>query len=420
MKQMMLRSPVSTERFLSNRDGNFGMMTALLLPLLLMTAGGSVDLYAAYNHRLQMQTQLDGALLAAGRESGYDDQEETVTDFLSAFDGQTSDPQEKTSLADRLQVTQNKDGSITAAYAQNYPTSFLGLIGLSNLPLSVESSVLGSVSSTVSTPASCIYVFGNKSQAALINSGVNLKSTNCRIDVASTSAPAFIMNSGSMVQTAKFCVKGTNYIKNGGTLTNLEVGCLTNADPYAGKLAEPTVPSTCTTSGVKDGRTITLEPGVHCDVTFNGNPTITFKPGLHIIKGRMIANADSTIIANGVTFYFPDVNSELRANGGLTFTGTAPTSGAYKGILMFEKTSNAANNANKQQYIFNGSKAETLEGIIYLPNRDVTYNSTTNQTARISLVANTIIMNSSNWMIEPYDGGTSSSGGGAQKVRLMK
>ncbi|MCY1666189.1 pilus assembly protein TadG-related protein [Rhizobium sp. SL86] len=396
------------------------MLTALLLPLLLVAAGGSVDLYAAYNQRLQMQTQLDGAMLAAARESDYDSQKQTVTNFLSAFDGETNDPDEEISLADRLEVTQNKDGSLTGGYAQNYPTSFLGLIGLSTLPLSVESSVLGSVSTETSSPASCIYVLGNKSQAVLINSGVNLKSTNCRVDVASTSAPAFIMNGGSTVQTAKFCVKGTNYIKNGGTLTNLEVGCQINTDPYAGQLPEPAVPSTCTTSGVKDVKTITLEPGVHCDVIFNGSPTITFKPGLHIIKGRMIVNSGSTIIANGVTFYFPDVYSELRANGGLTFTGTAPTSGTYKGILMFEKTSNAANNANKQQYVFNGSKGETLEGIIYLPNRDVTYNSTTNQTSRISLVVNTVIMNSSNWMVEPYDGGPSNGGSGSQTIRLTK
>ncbi len=59
-------------------------------------------------------------------------------------------------------------------------------------------------------------------------------------------------------------------------------------------------------------------------------PTITFKPGLHIISGRMIINSGATVKAEGVTFYFPDVNSEIRANGGLSFTATAPTSGTYR------------------------------------------------------------------------------------------
>ncbi len=51
---------------------------------------------------------------------------------------------------------------------------------------------------------------------------------------------------------------------------------------------------------------------------------------------------------------------------------------------MYEKTSDAGNNRYSQQYVFNGSKGETLEGIIHLPNRDVTYNSTTEQTSKIT------------------------------------
>jgi hypothetical protein len=103
----------------------------------------------------------------------------------------------------------------------------------------------------------------------------------------------------------------------------------------------------------------------------------------------------------------------------LSFTASAPTSGTYKGILMFEKTSDAANNARKQQYIFNGSNGETLKGVIHLPNRDVTYNSTTNQTNLITLVVNTMIMNSSNWKIEPYTGAAGGTGSEITSVRLV-
>ena len=86
---------------------------------------------------------------------------------------------------------------------------------------------------------------------------------------------------------------------------------------------------------------------------------------------------------------------------------------------MFEKTSDAANNARKQQYIFNGSKGETLEGVIHLPNRDVTYNSSTNQTNKITLVVNTMIMNSSNWRVEPFAGSAGSGDGEVISVRLV-
>jgi Flp pilus assembly protein TadG len=399
-----------------DNGGNFGIMTAILLPVLVAAAGGTLDLYAAHDQKLDMQAALDAAVLAAAHQTDDKARSATVANFVSTYDAATLTESEE-ALSLRLSVGTNSDGSLTAGYRQNHATSFLGVIGLSNIPIKVESTAIASgTAETASTPA-CIHVLGNQNQAVLINSGANVKSQDCRVEVASTSAPAFIMNAGASIETAKFCVKGTSYIKNGGKLTNLEVGCTVAPDPYAGTLPQPSTSGACTNSGTRDGKSITLDPGTHCNLTFNGSPTITFKPGLHIIKGRMIANSDSTIIANGVTFYFPDVDSELRANGGLSLTATAPTSGPYKGILMFEPTNS---NGAKRQYVFNGSKGETLEGIIYLPNRDVTYNSTTNQTSRISMVVNTMIMNSANWNVEPFDGGAGSTETGNQSVRLLR
>ena len=272
---------------------------------------------------------------------------------------------------------------------------------------------------TVAVPTPCIYVLANKSQALLINSGANVSAPNCGIEVASTSNPAFIANGGATVSSAKFCVKGKQYINNGAKITNFEAGCSVDPDPYAGTLPEPVVSSTCTTSGALNGASYTIQPGVQCGTTFNGNPTLTFAAGLHIIKGTMTINANSTVVANGVTFYFPDSSSKIQFNGGVSMTASAPTSGTYKGLLMFEKTSDATNNANKQQLVFNGTKGEQLQGIIYLPNRDVTYNSTNNATSSISLLVNTMIMNSANWNIQPYSSGTAASTAGSAAPRLI-
>ena len=403
------------ENLCHDRLGNFGMITALLAPVLLVAAGGAIDVAAAMAEKTRLQGKLDGAMLAAVQQSGEEKRMKLASSFMNNLDSEGELEEEEISQRS-LTLASNSDGSLSGTYKAPVKTSFLGIIGISTLPVTITSTAIAAEGS--GNGDGCIYALGNSSQAVLINSGANVKSEACKVNVHSTSSPAFIMNSGSTVDTAQFCVKGTNYIKNGGTLTNLKTGCDAEDDPYAGKLTEPTVSSTCTTQGTMDGQTISLNPGVHCATTFNGSPTITFKPGLHIIKGRMIINSGATVKAEGVTFYFPDVNSEIRANGGLTFTASAPTSGTYAGILMFEKTSDASNNANKQQYVFNGSKGETLTGIIHLPNRDVTYNSTTNQTSKISLVVNTMIMNSANWKIEPYDceGPTS---GSSTAVRLV-
>ena len=400
--------------FWLDRSGNFGIVTALLTPVLLVSAGGALDVAVAYNTRVEMQAQLDAAMLAAARKSGKNAQELEARNFLGL-----SAEDDKVNETTGFVLTANADGSITGGYEQAVETRFLGIIGLSSFTVGVGTTVAASAEEAAGGNG-CIYALGNQSQAVLINSGANVKSTKCEVHVHSTSNPAFIMNAGATIDTAKFCVKGTNYIKNGGTLSNLETRCAAEADPFAGKMPEPPVPGNCTTSGTRDGQNITLQPGKHCGTTFNGSPTITFMPGLHIISGRMIINSGATVKAEGVTFYFPDVNSEIRANGGLTFTATAPTSGTYKDILMFEKTSDASNNRYPQQYIFNGSKGEILKGIIHLPNRDVTYNSTTNQTNNITLVVNSIIMNSSNWKIEPLQAGGTTSTSGLANPRILR
>ncbi len=207
-----------------------------------------------------------------------------------------------------------------------------------------------------------------------------------------------IGNAGVTLDVASICLKGTQYINNGGSLTNVDTGCAAEPDSHFQKLPEPAVPISCTSSGAKSGSNHTLSPGRHCGTIFNGNPKITFEPGLHIITGSMIINAGSEVEAEGVTFYFPDTDSGIQFNGGITMKATAPTTGPYKDILMFEKTTSASNNAAKRPFVFNGSVSEELSGLIYLPNRDVTYNSTTNHDANeVELVVNTLIVNSANW-----------------------
>ncbi len=390
------------------RDDTGSMMAIFLFAFTVLFIGGAIaiDYSNQSGARTKLQDLLDAATLVGAAHSGTDtDKVQAAEDHFSA----------------ELKVEKSALAAATASFSVVDGDTLHGEAG-ADIPTLMSSWFfdgalkVGVVADAVfeAGAAPCIYVLSDKKQALLLNSGAWINAPECQIHVHSDANPAFIMNAGVTLNIDKLCVAGSDYIKNGGTVTDLEAPCAVANDPYFGKLPTPTVSSTCTTSGVYNPGSHTLSPGKHCAPIFNGSSTITFQPGLHVIDGTMIVNSGSTIIANGVTFYFPDVKSEIRVNGGLTMTATAPKSVAYKGILMYEST---AKMANKTQYIFNGSNGEHLEGLIYLPNRDVTYNSTTNVNANdTTLVVNTMIINSANWKID----NPSSSGGSSTVVRLKR
>jgi Flp pilus assembly protein TadG len=403
---------------LSSTSGNFAIMGALILPVLLVAAGGAVDIASAYSTKKDLQERLDAGVLSAAPQGAHSDRQKRVEQFMSlvgvgSIDGTANGAAANSDFvagSNALKVTTNADGSVTAQYSVGFRPMFLGMIGMSQMPIEVNSTAYAEMKPQNQT---CIYALTKDAMGLRINSGVNIQSKNCEIAVHSSGQQdAFFAAADAKVDTAKFCVKGTKFNNHAGAnLKNFQSNCAPAVDPYAGKMPMVDASMACTNGNYDKVGTYRLKPGKHCSPV-NSASTLIFEPGLHIISGMITISSGATIIAEGVTFYFPDSYSELRVNGSVTSKMIAPTSGPYKGIMMFEKPT--AKNAN---YIFNGSVSEQLEGIIYLPSRDVTFNSKTNQTAKISLVVNSAILNPNSWQIEPYDGGGSGKASVARLVR---
>ena len=75
-------------RFAKNRDGNFGLMTAVLLPILLGSAGVALDFTNAMQIKSKMQGLADSAALAAAssmakKGMNEKDAQELATDYLA-------------------------------------------------------------------------------------------------------------------------------------------------------------------------------------------------------------------------------------------------------------------------------------------------------------------------------------------------
>lgn len=71
--------------FLSNRDGNFAIMFAILAVPLLLAVGVSIDFVRAVNERTELQSAADSAVLAAASEYKAGTQETTLAKTINAY-----------------------------------------------------------------------------------------------------------------------------------------------------------------------------------------------------------------------------------------------------------------------------------------------------------------------------------------------
>jgi hypothetical protein len=367
-------------------------------------AGVGVDYGRALSARHEMQNALDAAVIA-GIKAAAADRDASARRYFAA--SMTSEQVQKLSVA-FISETPN---TLTGRADGEIKTTLSGLLGMKSIPVAAVSEAQTSGGGQV-----CILALSKTaSQQILVNSGANIDAPECEVHGKSTASPAAIFNAGTTLNAKRVCLAGSNIINNGGAPSSLVKPCAAADDPYAGLLPSP-VSTACTTSnGNYNGGSVVLTPGVYCGwFNFNNAPTVTFQPGLYVIKGGGWNVNGGTWSGNGVTFYYAD-QSKIQFNSAVAVTMAAPTSGTYANIMMFE-----APNLGQSQFIFNDAKAMQMTGLIYLPSRDVTFNSGSTITSRsFTLVVNTLILNETRWKLTPAANGIA-GGGGGKFVRLTR
>jgi Flp pilus assembly protein TadG len=376
--------------------GNVAMIFAIAAVPIVGSIGTAVDYAQASDIKSRLQAALDAALLAGTTQPSA----QQVSTASAVFSGNYSGKYGTTATA---AFTQNANGSLSGTANSSVKTSFLGVFGIPSIAVSATGTATTATSGTQTKSNVCILLVNPlKSQALLVNSGAKITAPNCEIDVLSTQNPAAMFNDTLSVNN--ICIKGSTIVKNGGATPPATTSCAAISDPFANKLPTVTVGSTCDftnqTYPLNNGPTsVTLNPGTYCGSTnFNGSGTLTLNPGLYIIKsGAMTFNSGWTITGTGVTFYLVDQNATITFNGGVNATLSAPTTGTYANILMFEPP--GLSNTNLP---INGSSGDSFTGLFYLPSRDVTINSVSNVTGNnVTMVFSTLILDKTNWSISP-------------------
>jgi Flp pilus assembly protein TadG len=387
-------------------------MFALAAVPLIVAAGAAVDYARVVTGHAVLQQAVDAAVLA-GAAAPTGSRNAVAGKTLSAAIGQLNLTGVTPSWAT------NADGSFTGVATGAQPLVLSSLIGMRSMNIRATATGIATASAVPSTKKVCALVLDPAAtQAFLVNANVTINAPNCEIDVASTGSNAAVFNAGDTFNMDRICLKGVSTLQNGGPVPVLRTGCTPASNPFATTLPTVSVGS-CTVSNQTYTGANTLTPGVYCgSFNFNATGSLNLQPGLYILKGaNWNLNTGWSLTGTGVTFYFVDQNSYIQINGGATMNTSAPSSGTYANILMFEP-----NGLPTSAYTINGSSGHQLDGLIYQPSRNITFNQQSNvNTENFTLVVNQLTLDTLTWNIAPAPLSITPVGGGSTSttVRLI-
>jgi hypothetical protein len=224
---------------------------------------------------------------------------------------------------------------------------------------------------TTGVSKGCIYTLDSSGSDISVTGNANLSVPNCGIVDDSSSNCAMDLTGNITLTAQSIGVAGTACDTGNVSVTpNPVTGIAPDGNPLA-SVPTPTIPPGCTTLNVTGNNTQTISQGCYNGISLTGNQGLILNSGTYVINGPLNITGNASMRGTGVTL---DLLGSSNLTGNITLDLTAPTSGTYNGILIYQPSSNA------NSLSLTGNAGSTLEGIIYAPAAAVTFtgNSSTN------------------------------------------
>jgi Ca2+-binding RTX toxin-like protein len=257
-----------------------------------------------------------------------------------------------------------------------------------------DANFTASSGTTSVSPSASIYVLSSSASGALTISGNAEINVPGMVDVNSKSATALIASSNAIVDSGGVHVVGGDSITGNAKFSpKPTTGDAAVADPLA-NLAAPSVSGTSNGAiNVSGSQSVTINPGIYSSITVSGNGKLTMNPGIYVIAGGgFTVSGNGSVTGTGVMIYncgsnYPGTGGTY---GGITLSGTgtlnltAPTTGPYAGIVIFQSRDNA------KTITLSGNDVAGLVGSIYAP--DAALSLSGNAKLVDALIVNTLTL----------------------------
>ncbi|WP_337172939.1 pilus assembly protein TadG-related protein [Paludisphaera sp.] len=370
-----------------SRRGAVAAVAALCLPVLVGMMALTIDGALLRSERQRAQVAADAAAYAALRT--YDKVQKegqainppevppAVSSAAAAYANvgypSGSPPQVSISHASPTARYGTADLALRATVTTPAPRLFSGIFGGPPTPVSAEA-----VAVRVATVGASVIVLNRDAQDSLAVAGSARLVVPGEIRVKSNASRAVNVNNMGRVEARKLKAAGGYLVTSGGSIKDAPSSVQTGADPSAivdpleSTLAHPStggLPIRTSPSGWNATNPFPIQPGLYNSglILNSGGMKYTMAPGLYYIKsGNFVVSNGVRVTGSGVTIYLYDGNVEIQGGDGTTLT--APTSGDYNGVVLFQRSpkNGSGDYAPHTINIANGTNNK-IQGTIYAP-----------------------------------------------------
>lgn len=366
--------------------------------------GLSVDTGLMFRAKQMLQTAADCGALAGAAELSFGGSA-AAAKGASALNGMTDGLNGVTVTVNTPPLHGAYTGVanyVEVIVTQSVPTYFMKIFQINSMNVSARS--VGGLRPS----AACIYTLDATSTDVSLTGNGSLSIPNCGLIVNSTSSNAVTLSGNATLTAQSIAIVGGASSSSPGALSPAPVtGVAPVSDPLA-YLSAPSYNSSACLPNPSPSGMVTLGPstagGTICynGLTLSGQAAVTLNPGVYVINGSFSTSGQSSITGNGVTIYLPAPSGQLSLSGGSVVKLTAPTSGPYSGILLYEDRSNTNGMS------VSGGAGSVLTGIFYAPKARVTFTGNGGGRYNADLVCYQLTING-NGTIAQYEGSSGTS-----------
>ncbi|WP_156254286.1 pilus assembly protein TadG-related protein [Sandarakinorhabdus oryzae] len=375
----------SVRRLRSSRQGNVVTLTALMMPILIGTAGLASDTIQWTLTKRMMQRAADSGAIAGA----YQLSQSSSTDVVKA--------------AVTTDINRNAGFSMTVAPVINTPATYGSYRDAS-------SAVEVTLATDARLPFTSMIMRGPVRISARAVAEVVGNGDYCVLALEKTNTTGISMNGNATVNlgcgmmsnapsTASVTAGGSSQItaspvaavgnvpasNNYGPGTIRQEYALPLRDPFR-NLPDPNISANGSALSVNPQQTRSYTSNFTTGTVYNSvdiKGVANFGPGIYYITGNMSVNSGATINADGAVFILTARNAAsntgsiatVTINGGANVNMTAPTtaqSSTYAGLLFYQdrRATNMATNK------INGNSGSKLQGAFYFPAQQLQMNGT--------------------------------------------